>query len=504
MTNKYIGVTIGPIGKTFQSAKKTGQIWGASYIFSYVMKNMIMEIRNKDIVEEFILPYVDDTIFDIKEGVGLFPDRLIFKAKPNGFEKMSEIRDKVINELGEKVAGVIEENKTEVTKYLKEYFMIYFLEEEVKDGSPILKLTPYLDMLELQQNIINEENVNYLMELLKNKNVKGSFLTNDGFSSDFEKFDSIPDIAIRDIQQLDEIKSEIDYTGIDDEKYFEELYKKLAEKNLLKKHHKYVAIVQTDGDNIGEVIKNIGGDEQELKVFSEKLFCYAIDAVDAIRKKGGYPIYAGGDDLLFFAPIINGEKTIFDLLDSINQKLDNYFKQEKENLKLSPSLSFGVSITYYKYPLYEALEQASELLFNKAKKFKMNNKRKNAIAFQVIKHSGQVFGATIRNGSNSYHEFKKLIKCCEEKNDILQSILFRLHQDKELLKNILNRNNDMLDNYFANNFNEDIHEETKKKEFILAVKELIKKTHIETNDNIKSIDQVYSYLKFLKFLNEEN
>lgn len=30
---KYIGLTIGPINETISKAKKTGEIWGFSYLF---------------------------------------------------------------------------------------------------------------------------------------------------------------------------------------------------------------------------------------------------------------------------------------------------------------------------------------------------------------------------------------------------------------------------------------------------------------------------------------
>lgn len=503
MGNKYIGLTVGPIFKTLQNAKKTGQLWGSSYIFSYIMKNIIKEIKSRGITKEFVLPYVDDEIFHIQNGVGLFPDRIIFKSSQNAFEEMSKIRDEVIIKLGEEIAEVIEENKNKVIKYLDEYFSIYFLEKEIENSSPILELTPYLDMLELQQKIINEDKGNYLTEFFKNQNVKSSFLAEDGFGKKIKGFDSIPDIAIRDIQELDEIKNEMDTAIVNDEKYFEKIYVKLAENNLLKKHHKYLAIVQTDGDNISKVIESIGDNEEKLRSFSKRLFYYAIDAVKIIQDKGGYPIYAGGDDLLFFAPVVNGYETIFDLIELINKQFNYFFKQERKSLKLVPSLSFGVSITYYKYPLYEALEQVSNLLFSKAKKFKMNGRKKDAIALQVVKHSGQVFGYVVRNNSNSYSQFKKLIKCYQMKGDILHSILFKLYQDKELLENAINKDENMIDNYFVNNFDEDIHKEAGKKEFILSVNQLIKETYKETS-NIESINQVYSYLKFLKFLNEEN
>ncbi len=42
---KYIALTIGPIYKTLSSAKKTRELWGGSYIFSYIMKQIISEFK---------------------------------------------------------------------------------------------------------------------------------------------------------------------------------------------------------------------------------------------------------------------------------------------------------------------------------------------------------------------------------------------------------------------------------------------------------------------------
>ena len=38
---KYIALTIGPIYKTLKNAKKPKELFARSYIFSYIMKNII-------------------------------------------------------------------------------------------------------------------------------------------------------------------------------------------------------------------------------------------------------------------------------------------------------------------------------------------------------------------------------------------------------------------------------------------------------------------------------
>ena len=47
MANRYIGVSIGPIIETLANTKSTKAIWGASYLFSYLMKDITKSFRNE-------------------------------------------------------------------------------------------------------------------------------------------------------------------------------------------------------------------------------------------------------------------------------------------------------------------------------------------------------------------------------------------------------------------------------------------------------------------------
>ena len=68
----YLAMTIGPIYKTLREAKKTRELWGGSYLFSYLMKKTIEVFQDR----EFVVPYVKDkTIFDSGQGIGLFPEK---------------------------------------------------------------------------------------------------------------------------------------------------------------------------------------------------------------------------------------------------------------------------------------------------------------------------------------------------------------------------------------------------------------------------------------------
>ena len=93
---KYIAVTLGPIFKTIGLAESTGALWAASYMFSYLSKSIceyLLEHSEFNISEEdIIVPYYHKNAAGTKEdsaaadvivsdGVGRFPDHIIFRAK---------------------------------------------------------------------------------------------------------------------------------------------------------------------------------------------------------------------------------------------------------------------------------------------------------------------------------------------------------------------------------------------------------------------------------------
>jgi CRISPR-associated protein Cmr2 len=88
--NTYLALTIGPIYKTLQKAKNTQSLWGGSYLFSYLMQQICLRLKEK-YANDFVIPYIkDDRIFKPHKGAGLFPDRLIIK---NGL--ISDLKDAV-------------------------------------------------------------------------------------------------------------------------------------------------------------------------------------------------------------------------------------------------------------------------------------------------------------------------------------------------------------------------------------------------------------------------
>lgn len=447
---KYIALTIGPIYKTLKNSKKTRELWGGSYIFSYIMKQIIKEFKTRT----FITPYIDESMFESGKEVGLFHDRFIFAS----LEKDKEELPKIV----ENIFLNIVENTSLSLDFLKAYFQINFIEIDVKEN-PIIETTPYLDSIE-QFYSIGHYKENELIKMLKSNN---SFFTKEAFGEK-KSFPSLPEIALYDLKKSINIKTLLK----DDEL---EIFENKEIKKHLKPYHKYIAIVHADGDNMSEVIK----DTLHLSKTSKSLFEYCTNSHNLIKIFGGQTIFAGGDDLLFFAPVVSNGKTIFELLDEISQKFNSKFEEKA-------SLSFGVSITYYKYPLYEALEKSRKLLFLKAKQ-----KPKNNIAYEVVKHSGQAFSGIVHKGNKEAYE--KFLSFVSIEKSLDDNFLHSLHHKINLHKKILDTiktDKLKLENFFENYFNEAEH-----KEYEEFFAKLIDYMVVEQN-----IKNVYATLRFIKFI----
>ena len=426
---KYIALTIGPIYKTLQNAKNPKALWSGSYLFSYIMKQIISEFKTR----EFITPYIkDESIFDNESEIGLFHDRCIFESKENDIYKLKSVIDDVIKQL----ASNLKVEKSIVESYLQ----INYIERELSDdANPILEISPYLDTQELFFQASNDTKNSFINALkskenflLKNKNI------------------------------VDDIK-------------------KLTHKN-------YYCIVHADGDNMSQAISN----KENIANVSKNLFEYCSESSKLIKAFGGQTIFAGGDDLLFIAPVLSKDKTetIFNLCDTISKDFNKRFDGVA-------SLSFGVGINYVKFPLYEALQKSRNLLFAKAKQEPKNN-----IAFGVTKHSGQTFETIIHKGDEAiYNHFLTLssnIQESSEADNFLHSLHHKIDAHQTTLKQIA-ADKERLKNFFDNYFNEAEHKQYRAffEQLIDFIYEVFQNEKIEKKEKLNII---YSTLRFVKFV----
>ena len=461
-----------------------------------------------------------------------------------------EKKDKVLADfkgVADSVIGKIAKHSGVPLSVLRSYFRLNAVLFDLEEGKNIVEIvTNYLDSLELQNPIFHNSWQIDWPDIMDKLN--GSFFYSDAFirGGDFNfAFDSIPEIASRGLR--DTSPKEYDQlvkTFITDkfinkkrlpkkiefeiqDKFVNQLSNSGFLKEDFRNYHKYIAIVHADGDNLGKTISIIGNSPKNVKNLSKLLFSFASNAATEIDKYGGTNVYAGGDDLLFFAPVATvNDKVIRTIFHLIND-LDILFKEKVSN-KLTvpdsitkPTLSWGVSISYYKFPLSEAIVSSRELLFEKAKEFE----GKNAVAFKLIKHSGQTFGTTFGKNSKDYSQnFTGLLKQTFNTDiDFISSLQYRIADNEVLLRETFKTSDykTRIGNFFVNFFDEEVH--SNKKVFIHSVRDMLIQTFDDTNlpndysrmskdDQDKAhekkvktaIDKTYSALRFIHFLNSKS
>lgn len=393
---KYSAINIGPILKTFGLARKPREMWAASYLFSYLMKGIINVIPNKKDV--IISPAIMDETEHL--GIGLYPDRLFVKG---------EIKYEAIKPAIEKFAKTLDLDAS--------YFNVMLTSGDYsKDSEAIKDLNHKLNNMELFNMTSPQTATEKVRELIMKP--YGSPLFVDALGDKRLPVETLEEIAEASLKEP---------------------------KDKLKSYHKYICVVQADGDNMGATVTHSQLPEGMVNKISTELLEFGKNATKTIRDFGGLPIYAGGDDLLFIAPVVGkNDKNILWLLDQLNKESFKGVKELVKGLKLKfedgdnkgqpihPSLSFGVSVSYYKYPLYEAHEAAHGLLFGKAKH---DIKGKNAIALDLRKHSGGMFGIEMScNNSELKAAFDRMITASAADESIVSAVAHKIRENEGVLK----------------------------------------------------------------------
>lgn len=571
----YTAITIGPIYNTLISVKSTKAIWAASYLFSWLMKSLLQSIPENDL-RNILMPYLPDQATSTVRA-GLLPDRCIVKGGyGEAFEKK---REEIIQDLAQQISdnlknryqplekhkpGIQEEvTFKEIQVYLSDYLRMDIIQVALEPSiNPIFEINTLLDSQELFELPLDELKVDYLNQFFEI--VYYNFLVKEKFRGDHKYFPSTAEISTYGFKQevdygeLQQVLRKTEGPGQNEEaaaKSQLDFYKNVRDQfpNHFRNHHKYLAIVQADGDNMGKVISAIYDyddkqkAEEYFKLFSEQLFKFTSQSVQLIQRWDAVPVYGGGDDLLFFAPVAKPiaisestketgiiKETIFDLLD----RLDGLFNElildykglqpvmEKLNNELLPSLSFGMSIGYYKYPLNKSLIKGANLLFGVAK----GQPGKNSTAFEIIKHSGQHFGTAFNKSSGTYKAFRDMVRPHGDKQFIPDETLLRgiAHKLETLSASIMaladketeisgnKEPNNIFQNLFENHFDEAIHrDEDNLNPFLLSVLALLEHVYKDTPVNSgaegKSKDEIheaniqklYASLRFVSFIHNK-
>lgn len=405
MSKEYIGITIGPIFDTILDASSPAAMWFTSFLFSDLTRRICDKISKEFETAEIYSPYYGNEVDIYQDGVGKFHDRILFSIETEDEEyekKLMKILKAVKDETGMYFDNLPNYEKVSVEKFLEEYLQIhYIIQDNVKENI-ILDLSDSLSAMELIKSFPEDNSKNPILELLlgyeegKNELIKRSSLYRN----------------VRDKEQLEE-NGKI--------RTIETIAQTDGSAGL--KLSKYFAIVNADGDRMGKMLQHLGN--TEVNCFSRKLFEHASNAAEKIKKFGGMTIYAGGDDLLFLAPVIGKDgKSIFSLCNTLRTDFANKMNDEEG---MGPTLSFGISIQYYKYPLYEAMDISRKML-DEAK-----TGEKNTVAVNLQKHSGQSLNLKISNENlDKIEQFLEVGNESINDSQTLHSMIYSVEEFKGL------------------------------------------------------------------------
>lgn len=361
-TNNYIAVTIGPVLDTINLASSPSALWAASYMMSMLSKNICSALIDSGIPEtDIVSPYFDrkDELIDRNDGVGLFHDRVIFKADNFDIDKFKDIRLDAIK----RTAYLFGFDKKDIP-YFEDYFLVSAVLIE-NSKNPIMDSGKILDCLELSKKFVSKQESNPILKVYNSES------SND--SRNAEIIQRVKNIGLKNWQLFDENRKKGVIRSIPD------IAKGHSTDDL--KKYKYYAVVRSDGDNISKIISNLSSPD-EIRNFSKICMTYCAEIADKVHNEyGGVMIYSGGDDLLALMPVEYEGKNIFEFAKEANKKFQTAFQEFKQDV----SLSLGIFISYHKFPLYEALEKSANLLFEVAK----DKRNKNCLAICLQKHSGQ-------------------------------------------------------------------------------------------------------------------
>jgi len=436
----YIAYTIGPIYETIlnslTSDHKTKRLQAGSRYFSHFMKEVLKNIHNEF---EVLVPYVNDDILNKEYNMGLFHDRFIAQS------------DKSIEEIKKIFASKLEESFLTMAKEIEgshiakdlyknmDNHIIVASKEDLKkiDENIIFALNKILDAKELQKEFSFDIENNYIQQYQDN------FANSHGV------------------------------------KTIENMSEKLG--------FKYYAVITADGDKMGDKIKNEATDNvEDIKELSKKLFKFFTDDEDIYtitnEKFGGELIYAGGDDILALLPVKYSEKTFLDYIEVLDQRF-------KEKVGNDVSLSFGVNIAYYKYPLRDAIENAFSLL-HQAK-----DNAQNSLALKITKHSGQYFETVFELSSQKYELYKKLTDdILREETKLPHSLHHSLKRYEKVIVKVY-EDERTVDAMFTTLFNDATQEH---KKGLDEVKKFFNESKPKTEQEFNAIFSALSVIKFLR------
>jgi CRISPR-associated protein Cmr2 len=508
----YAGFTIGPIYEVMRHSRKTRELWFGSYFFSWYMETLIDKLIRSE-AGEFLTPYTKLSGGGLEPNrsvTGKYHDRFVLRsphpARPlfdtidaNNSEVLEFFTDLIFDlarEEHRRGGEWIDSDRDSIRGILTGFLQTRFFTteaEHIDAQKPIAQVDQYLNSLEesfifrpgksrhtcercktLPGIVKIKERVaegrpearlniaplcpvcfvkfraNRIDPLVKHK------LPREALKDGKLIYPPIQEIAARELFDDESVRQRLtpDEEG---EIGFDQLETVLGE---LQKpgpapYHRYFAVVQADGDNLGKLAATIS-DPTEL---SRRLFEFAEASERLITGFGGTPIFIGGDDLLSFMPVYFEGKTVVDFASEISA----IYRETVDKNEGKTSLSLGINIAYYKFPLSTALDQAGGLLFGDAKA------DKDSLALCLTQHAGSQTRFVLPIAGDKFARFAELLRGAlnaakadrekaEPPEDSIRlpgGLAHNLGRFQRLIAEIPDTNR--LNAFFENNFNEGDH-----------------------------------------------
>ena len=474
--NTYYGITIGPIFDTMSLTSTPGGLWTASYLFSYITKSLVKELKEKNL--EIIIPYYEND--NSIEEVGSYPDHIIFKGNISS-EDINKIVDKTKENISEIVKNSLEiKNSENIKSFFNNYLSIRCIKIDSVVDDVMGEINQALDNVEASKQYIFKSENDYLLDLFCGEDNQKNLYLHKFFNN--KKFNISPQVVkannkIQTIDEIAKINNKTDY-----------------------KISKYFAIGYVDGDNMSSCFKIMGNNLDLLNEFSKACVNYTKECANIIKAYGGVTIYAGGDDLLFIVPLLNKSdtsKSIFNLCQEIKESFEKNVKglvvKDSSNNEIriadKATISFGISINYHRFPLYEAFEKARELLFLHAKNFH----KKNNLALSLTKSSGTVMTFNFNNESETLSKFIDILNTYfinannEKALQRVSSINYLVDNYKDLFELAVNTDASNIYNFFINMYDNPNQEDFKT--FVKEIIDLYIKLISDQNNNLFKVIQ---------------
>lgn len=410
---QYVGFTVGPIFDTISDATSPARLWFASYTFSDLVRRLCKALLRSPLENVQILSPFYDKSDDGTDAVGKYHDRVIMSTSTSGDalstalnEVVDQVKAKTLDDFPEEGAGSPADELAYLSRYLQVHYVI--CPADAFEGGwyqGFATLNGLLDSVELMRTFPADEAHSPFARVFRKPPERRDLRTYDAnrlvresplFKQMRDKSQLCkPNGSIRDLASIAADGRDVSADG--------------------SKKVRYFAVVNADGDNMGAFFRNNVRDASSQLRVSQALMRHATSAAAEIGTFGGMTIYAGGDDLLFLAPVENSKgQSVFQLCEDLAEEFRATLREAFREKGELPTLSFGISVQFYKAPLYEALARARELLAAA----KDNGKDRMMVGLQ--KHSGQTHRLSVPNGS--FATFKTLYELAQPLDNATTSI----------------------------------------------------------------------------------